>query len=690
MISLALLAATAALAPSNDTPAQHDARMKQWKEARFGMFIHWGLYSIPAGKWGKGTGYGEWLREEAHVPVTEYEKLQSQFNPVKFNADEWARMAKDAGMNYVVITTKHHDGFNLFPSKYTDWSVKNTPFHRDIMKELSTAVRKKGMTMGWYHSIMDWHHPDYLPRRSWETADRPADGADMDRYVEYLHNEVRQLLTDYGPIGVMWFDGEWESTWTPKYGKALYDLCRSIQPKIIVNNRVSPGRNGVEDATLKAGDYGTPEQFIPATGLPGQDWETCMTMNDHWGYNAADKNWKSSKTLIRNLVDIASKGGNYLLNIGPRSDGTFPPEAVSRLRDMGKWMRVNGDSIYGTTASSFDSLPWGRSTTKRLGKATNLYLHVFDWPSDGRLVVPGIANKPLTAINMPGFDISSQAPQVGNLSRKGATLPVSRVGSDLVIKLPPKPLDPNVSVIELVVEGAPVIYRPPVITADSEILVGSTHARIASPSPSFQVRYTLDGSAPTASSPLYRGPIAISRSTGLRAATFLGAKRVSSVVEKEFRAVAPAPAESVTGLEPGLWVETFSGDWEKLPDFDTLTPRNRELATGLSIPMNGKVPDEKVGQRYAGYLNVPQDGVYRFALSSDDGSKLLIDGKLIVDADGLHSDTTFNGEAALAKGPHKVTITWFNGTGGSALGLKWGRAGSPLHALSSGDIGHIP
>src|SRR5579862_8775374 len=302
-----------------------DQRMKWWREARLGMFIHWGLYSIPAGKWGDHTNYGEWIREEAHIPVGEYEQFRDQFNPVKFDAEKWVKMAKDACFKYIVITTKHHDGFCLFDSKYTDWDIAHTPFKRDIMKEMADACHRQGIKICWYHSIMDWHEPDYLPRRSWEEADRPADGANFDRYVDHLRNQVTELLTNYGPIGVMWFDGQWESTWSDKYGKPLYDLCRKLQPNVIVNDRVSQHGNEVLDSDSETlGDFTTPEQYIPPTGLPGVDWETCMTMNDHWGYNAYDPAWKTNETLIRNIVDVASKGGNYLLNIGPMSNGEFP------------------------------------------------------------------------------------------------------------------------------------------------------------------------------------------------------------------------------------------------------------------------------------------------------------------------------------------------------------------------------
>jgi len=296
LITLLLLALISIQAQdfTKETKQQRDARMKWWRDARFGMFIHWGLYAIPAGEWNSKKNHGEWIRTTAQIPLEEYDKFVQQFNPVKFNAEDWVKMAKDAGMKYIVITSKHHDGFNLFNSNETDFDVMSTPFHRDILKELSDACHKYGMKMCWYHSIMDWHHPDYLPRRDWE-KNRSAVGADYKRFFEYLKAELKELLTNYGEIGVLWFDGEWESTWNSKYGIELYNYVRSLQPNIIINNRVGVGRNDMEGSTKEGefgGDFGTPEQQIPATGLPGVDWETCMTMNDHWGYNKYDKNFK--------------------------------------------------------------------------------------------------------------------------------------------------------------------------------------------------------------------------------------------------------------------------------------------------------------------------------------------------------------------------------------------------------------
>ena len=364
-------------------------RMAWWREARFGLFLHWGLYSILAGEWKGRTDYAEWIRNNAHIPLDVYGQLVHRFNPVKFDADAWVDMAKDAGMKYVTLTTKHHDGFCLFDNPLTDFCVRSTPFKRDVCAELAAACGRAGLRQDWYHSIMDWHHPDYLPRRDWEAETRPADGAKYSRYVQYLHGSVERLLRHYGEIGVMWWDGNWESTWTHDMGRALYDFCRQLQPDVISNNRLE----GWSQAPIahSLGDFSTPEQQIPATGLPGVDWESCITMNHNWGYNAHDHDFKSTAQLIGLLVETASKGGNLLLNVGPKADGTFPEESVERLAGIGKWMRVNGEAIHGTTASLFASSPF-HSTTK----GNRIYLIVSDWPDDA-LPLPGLRTRPRRA-----------------------------------------------------------------------------------------------------------------------------------------------------------------------------------------------------------------------------------------------------------------------------------------------------
>jgi alpha-L-fucosidase len=372
-----------------ETAEQRDERMQWWRQARFGMFIHWGVYSIPAGTY-KGKqipGIGEWIMEHGDIPVADYEKFAKQFNPV--NADQWVQIAKNAGMKYIVITSKHHDGFCLWDSKVSDYDIMDTaPFKRDILKELSVACKKHGIRLCFYHSIMDWHHPDaqepFYPSYNDDSRTNP----DFSRYVKtYLKPQLRELITNYGPLGVMWFDGEWIKDWTEQQGIDLYNYVRSLQPDIIINNRVGKGRKSMQGMTKEgyfAGDFGTPEQEIPPTGLPGVDWETCMTMNDTWGFKSYDHNWKSVQDLIRKLADIASKGGNFLLNVGPTAEGLIPEASVERLAAIGEWMAKNSESIYGTSASPFERLPWGRCTAK----PGRLYLHVFDWPKNGELQVP--------------------------------------------------------------------------------------------------------------------------------------------------------------------------------------------------------------------------------------------------------------------------------------------------------------
>ncbi len=423
-----------------ETKEQRDRRMAWWRQGRFGMFIHWGIYAESAGEW-KGkeiSGIGEWIMHKAQIPVSEYEQLAKQFNPVKFNAEEWVKLAKGAGMKYIVITSKHHDGFCLFDSKLTDYDIVDaSPFNRDILKELSDECHKQGIEMCWYHSIMDWHHPDYLPRRKWEK--RSAEGAEFNRYIKYMKGQLRELVGNYGRIGVLWFDGEWEQSWTAELGHELYKDVRRLQPDIIINNRVGKGRGGMAGMTKEgnfAGDFGTPEQEIPATGLPGVDWETCMTMNDTWGFKKNDHNWKSTEELLRKLVDITSKGGNFLLNVGPTAEGVIPPPSVERLRAMGKWLKVNGESIYGTTASPFGKLEWGRCTQKP-GK---LYLHVFDWPGNSKLTVPGMRNKVKKAYLLA--------------EKRGDKLPVAREEDDkVVITLPDRALDAIDTVVVLEIKG---------------------------------------------------------------------------------------------------------------------------------------------------------------------------------------------------------------------------------------------
>jgi len=441
---------------ANQTPARHDARMQWWRDAKFGMFIHWGVYAVPGGEWGDRTNHAEWIRETARIPIDTYAKFLPQFNPLKYDAEQWVLAAKRAGMKYIVITSKHHDGFCLWPSKLTDYDIESTPFKRDILGELKKACDEHGMKLGFYYSIMDWHHPNYPPR-GWE-KDRPRDQVDMDKYVAYMKGQLKELVESYAPV-VLWFDGEWDA-WSKERGADLYAFVRSLKPDIIINNRVGK-------RTRDLGDFGTPEQEIPARGMPGWDWETCMTMNNCWGWNKNDQGWKSPEDLIRKLIDIASKGGNFLLNVGPKPDGTFPAPAMERLEEIGRWMAVNGEAIHGARANPIGPVPWGRITRKDAGDRTRLYLHVFNWPSDGgELLVPGLQNKVPDARLLDG----------------GKTLKTTSKEQGAAVQLPPEAPGPIASVVAMEVRGEPEVVKPAVRPAkDGTLTLTALAAGIRAP-----------------------------------------------------------------------------------------------------------------------------------------------------------------------------------------------------------------
>ena len=390
----------------DETLEAFDARMAWWRDARFGMFIHWGPYAVPAGVYqGEPVGgVGEWIMNTAKIPVSEYETFAAQFNPVGFDADEWVRIAIDAGMRYIIITSKHHDGFGLWDSEVSDYDIADaSPFGRDILRELSDASKRGGIPLGFYHSIMDWHHPDaqapHYPTYNTGEKSNP----EFPRYVEaYLKPQLRELVAGYDPA-VLWFDGEWIPEWTHEMGLDMYRFIRSLKPEILINNRVDKGRQGMQGMTrtdqLYAGDFGTPEQEI-LQGITSLDWESCMTMNDSWGFKSADDNWKSAETLIHNLVDIVAKGGNYLLNVGPTAEGFIPPESVGLLAEIGDWMDVNGEALYG-------SRPWTRHQDGNSVRYTQAGSHTYaislGWP--GReMRLRHIEPAPGSGIYLLGYD----------------------------------------------------------------------------------------------------------------------------------------------------------------------------------------------------------------------------------------------------------------------------------------------
>ncbi len=636
--------------------ATADSRLDWWREARFGMFIHWGLYAVPAGEWNGRTDHAEWIRTTARIPLDQYDLFRADFAAPDFDADEWARLARRAGMRYLVITTKHHDGFCLFDTQQTDFDVMATPLGRDVMREVADACRREGLRIGWYHSIMDWHHPDYLPRRDWET-DRPVADADFARYLAYLKAQVRELLTNYGPIDILWFDGEWEGTWNNERGRELYDYVRSLQPGIIVNNRV--GRD--------LGDYRTPEQQIPAQALPG-DWETCLTMNGHWGFNRADHNFKSAPDLVRTLVDIASKGGNLLLNVGPDADGRIPPESVERLEAMGRWLDANGESIHGTTAGPLPPLPWGRATLRTPDDgATRLYLHVFDRPADGDLVVPDLLSTPRRAHLL-----------ADPAARPLVTMPR---GDALVVRLPAAPADAIDTVVVLEFAGRPDVAVLPTITADTPIFTGTLAVTIATSQDDVVLRYTTDGTVPSPASPAATAPLELRETATVAARAFRGDLAVSPTASATFTRVAPRPAVAVPDARPGLRCAFLAGEFAALPAFTGATP----AATTTGFDLAGRPREDRFACRWQGFVEVPADGAYRFFVRSDDGSRLWIGDTLVVDNDGLHSAREAGGVIALAAGRHPLTVAMFEATGGFDLAVSWqspGLAKQPVPATA--------
>lgn len=361
---------------------EYNKRMEWYKDARFGMFIHWGLYSIPA--------RGEWIRSYERITKEDYMQYFDEFNPTDYDPRAWARAAKEAGMKYVVLTAKHHDGFCLFDSKYTDFKSTNTKCGRDLVAEYVEAVRAEGLKVGLYFTLIDWYHEDYPhysdkihPMR--ENPDYKDDNRHFENYVEYMHNQIREICTNYGKIDLMWFDFSYDDMEGEKWqATKLINMVRELQPGVIIDNRLEVNSEGGSslakcDPKPYHGDFVTPEQMIPPNGIQdveGNDmvWEACVTMNNNWGYHATDRFFKPASMLIKKLVECVSKGGNMILNVGPDAKGRIPDESMKILRDIGTWMKKNGDSIYGCGKAGIDKPEFGRVT----GKDKRLYFHVYE------------------------------------------------------------------------------------------------------------------------------------------------------------------------------------------------------------------------------------------------------------------------------------------------------------------------
>jgi alpha-L-fucosidase len=432
-----------------ETPAQRNARMAWFREARFGMFIHWGLYSIPAGVWnGKPIdGVGEWIMNTASIPVADYKPLAPRFNPTAFNAHDIVALAKSSGMKYIVVTAKHHEGFAMFNSPSDPFNiVTGTPFHRDPIRELADECRKQGIKLGFYYSQdQDWTAPGGA---AYKTGDHQPptfhwDKAQDGNFASYIHTKVipqlKELLSNYGEFpAIIWFDTPTKDM-TPDLAAEIVALLNQ-HPNLIWNNRLGG---------TYAGDTDTPEQYIPAQGFPGHDWESCMTINDTWGFKSTDTNFKSTETLLRNLIDIASKGGNYLLNIGPDSTGTVPAAESERLHAMGRWLAVNGEAIYGTQPTLFGPEAGSLSPTEKDSEGKpkfiaswdwrsttapdKIYLEIFHWPT-GTFHLDKLPRKVTRA-----YLLADHKP-----------LKLTRTGDSLDIQLPATPPDPIASVVVLV------------------------------------------------------------------------------------------------------------------------------------------------------------------------------------------------------------------------------------------------
>jgi len=371
-------------------------RTRWFLHDRFGMFIHFGLYAIPA--------RGEWVRSTEKMPEEDYVPFFKEFNPYDFDAKEWARIAKDAGMKYAVLTAKHHDGFCLFDSKLTDWKITNTPFGRDLVKEYVEAFREAGLKVGLYYSLLDWHHPGYpaYGDQNHPMRDNPAfanEDRDWDSYVEYFHGQVREICSNYGKIDILWFDFSYGDMKCEKWhATELVNMVRSLQPDVLIDNRLEgSGEAGgslyTDNPNIYAGDFACPEQIIPPEGVTTKSgallpWESCITMNENWGYCASDHHFKPAYLLTRKLVECVSKGGNLLLNVGPDARGRIPDESQAILAEIGQWMKRNSSSIYGCSMAKLPKPEWGWYTAGN-GK---LYAHVME-RSIGPVALPNLGGK---------------------------------------------------------------------------------------------------------------------------------------------------------------------------------------------------------------------------------------------------------------------------------------------------------
>ncbi|MDF7806332.1 alpha-L-fucosidase [Pontiellaceae bacterium B12219] len=380
---LASLNATRAAELIVESDEAYQQRMQWFTDAQFGLFIHYGVYSTLGGEW-KGEPvpkYAEWIQRWGKITPEEYIPLAADFHPDNLDADLWVKTAKEAGMNYMVITTKHHEGFCLWDSAFTEYDLgEATDFDRDILGELKAACDKYGLKFGTYYSIIDWHH---LSQRAAQSMNQTPMN-DKEGYVTYMKAQLKELIDRYDPA-IMWFDGDWTKWWTMEDGIDLYNYLRELSPDMIINNRVAKRKEFKKD-------YGTPENSTPGAALD-HIWEACWTVNHSWGFKKSDTNWKSTEVLIQKLIDINTKGGNLLLNVGPQADGSWPEESIRQLREMGAWNQAHTEAVYGTAVVAVPVQSWGKVAQEKgsTAEAGELFIYVFDWPENGRLLLKDVA-----------------------------------------------------------------------------------------------------------------------------------------------------------------------------------------------------------------------------------------------------------------------------------------------------------
>lgn len=599
----------------------------------------------PVARW-REDGLGLRIRFEPQDPAT-------AFRAEGFDAAAWARLAREAGLGYAILGAKGANGFCLFDSAHTEFDSAEAPGARDLVAEFVAAARAEGLGIGLAYSIRDEHHPDYRAGGSLDEEDR----ASFERYSAFVRDQVRELLTKYGPIDVLWFENEEDVAWSHRDAEGLVAACRELRPETLLSNRVDKGR-AADGSTVPGflGDFATPTEGIP-DGV--EEWEEpweCLVRLP--GGAPADANDPSAgaTTLIRRMIDAASRGGNLLLEVEARDDGGVPPETAETLRRVGAWMSDHAGTVRGALPSPIPPFPWGRATYLSGERRRTLLLHVFDWPADGQLLVPGLGN--------------DRQVQARLADRPGASLRMKKVEDGLLVYLPLTDRAPDAAASTLVLDFGrePIFYSSPVVHAEAAVFTDALEVELASNSPRLAVHYTLDGSEPTKASMLYRKPIVLEESATLRARSFDRDRPVASSIERRFERQLPLAAVEPPRLETGLWRVSAQEALERLPAPSEALGGARTPVAGVEL-----LPTDQgaaVHYRYEGYFHASSAGVWHFALRSDDGARLTLGNRIAIEPDtepGLRLRET---AIALEAGWHPFVVEGFNAGGFADLHLE--------------------